>query len=81
MSIRAVLRQGMIQPIEPLPSEWRDGQELVIEPNGDAGGDEIQQWAREFDAAAAEIPAEEHDRFLRALDEIEHESKESVCTR
>jgi hypothetical protein len=39
---------------------------------------DIIQWAQEMDAATAEIPADEHDRFLRAIDEIEHESKEAV---
>jgi hypothetical protein len=81
MTIRAVLRQGVIQPTEPLPPDWRDGQELVVESNGDVGTEQIQQWAHELDAAAAEIPAEEHDRFLRALDEIEHESKDAVRKR
>ncbi len=81
MTIRAVLRQGVIQPIEPLPPDWRDGQELVVESNGDTGSEAIEQWARELDAAAAEIPADQHARFLRALDEIERESKESVRDR
>ena len=34
MTIKAVLRHGVIQPIEPLPPDWADGQELVVEePN------------------------------------------------
>ena len=81
MTIRAVLRQGVIQPIEPLPPDWRDGQELVVESNGDAGHEQLQHWADELDAAVESIPADEHDRFLRALDEIELESKESVRKR
>jgi hypothetical protein len=79
MTIKAVLRQGMIQPTEPLPSEWVDGQELVVkEPQVDPSGIEITQWAQELDAATAQIPAEEHDRFLQALEQIERESKEAV---
>lgn len=82
MTIRAVLRQGVIQPIEPLPRDWADGQELVVEePKLESSGEEINQWAAALDAATAQIPVEEHDRFLRALDEIERESKESVRKR
>ena len=82
MTIRAVLRQGIIEPIEPLPPDWRDGQELVVEePKPDNSCDEISQWARELDTATAQIPPEEHDRFLRALDEIERESKDAVRKR
>lgn len=79
MTIKAVLRQGVIQPIEPLPADWVEGQELVVEePRAVGADDEVGRWAREMDAAVAQIPAEEHDRFLHAVDEIERESKDAV---
>ena len=31
MTIRAILRHGIIQPVEPLPPDWAEGQELVVE--------------------------------------------------
>ena len=79
MTIKAILSHGVIKPIEPLPPEWADGQELVIEGlKKDRADLEIDQWAREMDTATAQISSEEHDRFLQALDEIEVESKEAV---
>jgi hypothetical protein len=79
MTIKAVLRDGVIQPVEPLPPDWADGQELVVEgPKSARAEAQITQWAHELDAATAQIPQEEHDRFLRALDQIERESKEAV---
>ncbi len=33
--IRAVVQNGVIQPLEPLPPDWRDGREVVV---GDAVG-------------------------------------------
>jgi hypothetical protein len=79
MTIRAILRHGIIQPIEPLPQAWAEGQELVIEePNGLPREAELSQWAAELEAAAAQIPAEEHDAFLQALDVIERESKDAT---
>jgi len=79
MTIRAILRHGIIQPVEPLPPDWAEGQELVVEePQTDGAQAEIGQWAQELEAAAAQIPAEEHDRFLKALEEVEKESKEAV---
>jgi hypothetical protein len=79
MTIKAVLRHGVIEPVEPLPPAWADGQELLVEePNDRRAEADINQWAQEMDAATAQIPADEHDRFLRAIDEIEHESKEAV---
>jgi hypothetical protein len=79
MTIKAVLRNGSIQPLEPLPAEWTDGQELVVEPPETIGADgQISEWAKDLDKAAAQLPTEEHDRFQRALTEIGRDSKEAV---
>ena len=40
---------------------------------------ELEQWAREMEAGAARIPAEDHERFLRAIEEVERQSKEAVA--
>ena len=77
MTIKAVLRHGVIQPVEPLPPDWAEGKELLVEePKTSQADTQINQWAQELDTATAQIPAEEHDRFLNALEEIERESKD-----
>jgi hypothetical protein len=79
MTIKAILRNGRIQPLEPLPSEWTDGQELVVEPPEAAATEaQVDEWANDLEAAAAKLPREEHDRFQKALDEVERQSKEAV---
>lgn len=78
MTIKAVLRHGVIQPIDPLPSDWVDGQELVVEEPQSNSAIDVAKWSAELDVATAQIPAEEHDRFLHALEQIERESKEAV---
>jgi hypothetical protein len=79
MTIKAILRDGRIQPLEPLPSQWSEGQELVVEqPERSVSEAEIVEWDKEIEAEARRIPAEEHERFQRALEEIESESKRMV---
>lgn len=79
MTIKAILRDGVIQPVDPIPPEWVNGQELVVEePAQTKSAAEIAAWERELEESVAQIPAEEHQRFLRALEEGERESKESV---
>jgi hypothetical protein len=79
MTIKAILRGGRIQPLEPLPPDWSEGQELVIEePDLSQTPAEIAQWAKELEESTANIPAEEHDRLERALEENERESKAAV---
>lgn len=79
MTIKAILHDGRIQPLEPLPPGWADGQELVVEEPDWAGAEApVDQWARDLEAATAQLPVEEHERFRRALVEHEHESKDAV---
>jgi len=77
--VRAVLKKGKVQPVDEIPETWLEGQELVIEtaePPADPG--EIAAWSREIENAAAQIPDEEHRRFLAALEEHRREAKEQV---
>ena len=78
MTIKAILRNGSIQPLEPLPSEWPEGKELVVEDPINIGTEDLAAWARELEVAAKQLPAEEHDRFRKAIDEIERQSKDDV---
>jgi hypothetical protein len=79
MTIKAILRDGAIQPVEPLPSQWADGQELIVEqPEFTAEQSELRAWTEDLESAAAKLPPEEHERFLKALDEIERQSKNAV---
>lgn len=77
--VRAVLKEGKVQPVDDLPKTWLEGQELVIEEaESPADRREIEAWSREIEEAAAQIPDEEHRRFLAALEEQKRESKEQV---
>lgn len=77
--VRAVLEGGVIRPLETLPAHWRDGRELVIdEVVGTPSRQELDEWSREVDALASEIPAEDFDRLEEALEEADREAKELV---
>lgn len=74
------MKNGAIQPLDPLPAEWEDGKELIVEEGEEEIPDaqSLAEWKREMDEAAAAIPLEEHERFLKALAEAEAESKAAV---
>ena len=75
--IRAVFRKGKIQPVDAVPDDWQDGQELMIEPApGVPTPEELESWSADVAAATAQISDEEHDRFMAILAEIEADSKE-----
>jgi hypothetical protein len=75
--IRAILRKGKIQPLDELPENWRDGQELIVEGYGPSDDpSDIRKWHEEFVALSAQIPAEDHERMAAALAEQDRLAKD-----
>lgn len=55
--LKATLRQGMIVPLEPLPSDWVEGTRLEIDIALSEDSDQsidIDEWARAMDALCAD---------------------------
>ena len=76
--VRAILENGEIRPLRPLPDDWQDGQKLLIETEAEDRPDAISAWAQEIEDAAQAIPEEDHRRFLEALEEQRTVSKDQV---
>ena len=73
---RAVFKNGRILPLEPLPSEWTDGQELVVQKAEKRDvGPTIEVWAQEMDALCANSDPKDEARLLAAIDEQRREAK------
>jgi hypothetical protein len=46
---KAVLKNGVILPLEPLPPEWADGRELSVDSViGDNEEQDFEAWYREL---------------------------------
>jgi hypothetical protein len=77
--IRAVVRDGTIQPLEPMPPDWRDGREVVVtEAEPSERRAEIDQWFRELEASAAELDPEDDQRLTEAVVQIRQQAKETA---
>jgi hypothetical protein len=70
---KAVLKNGVICPLEPLPPEWEDGRELRVESIADEDEDQdIDAWYREFEALVAQNDPHDYARVeqnIRIADE------------
>ena len=77
--VKAVLREGTIQPLSPLPITWSDGQELVIaEARADSADESLAAWSQGIEELAAQISDADFDRVDQALAEADKEAKEYV---
>jgi hypothetical protein len=51
---KAVLKNGIIYPLEPLPPEWPEGQQLRVEASFDEEDEDLDTWYRELQALVAQ---------------------------
>ena len=76
--IRAVVSQGMLKPIDPMPDDWAEGAEVVVAcpTNASPSVAEVDDWynANAVLGDAVFFPGDEA-RFDRALAELKAESK------
>jgi hypothetical protein len=77
---RAVLKDGKIEPIDPLPPDWREGEELKVErlEERDPTPEELDAWAKEMEALCAEADPEDDARLQAAVQEVRKLSKLSI---
>jgi hypothetical protein len=77
--IRAIVKNGTIQPVDAMPADWSDGREVVVE---DAElcrrPEDIDHWYAELEAAAATIDPEDDQRLHDAVSEVRREAKEQA---
>ena len=77
--LKAVLKNGVIYPVEALPPEWADGKELEVnDPSGSAASaaSEADAWFSRMETLVADMSPEEDSRLQEAIDKVRREAKE-----
>jgi len=77
---RAVVKNGVIVPIDPLPQEWADGRELWVEDSKQSqeNNQSLDEWIREVEESAAQADQKDWEEMQATLDVMHKESKEQV---
>ena len=77
--IRAMIQNGEIRALEPLPAEWSDGRQVIVEEAAAARTDDLEEWYRELqELGPAQYEPGERERCRVTLDEAEAQAKASV---
>lgn len=81
--VRAVLKEGAIQPIDPLPPEWTEGLELKVESLDESAPDpaELEAWIEEMNQSTSGIGPDDLATLLRAIDAQRREQKALMRNR
>ena len=76
---RAVLKNGVICPVEALPSEWPEGQELRVEALTDEDDNQdLDAWFQELESLVATNDPSDWARVEQALRIADEQAKAEV---
>ena len=79
--IRAIVKNGLIEPLEPLPTEWNNGRAVEIhetEDQQECTDEEMDEWLRRGNELAAAIDPKDLERMNVALSEADCIAKGQV---
>ena len=76
---KAVLKNGVILPLEPLPPEWVDGRELRVESAvDDDESQDLDTWFAELQALVAQNDPVDLARVDQAMHRADEQAKAMV---
>jgi hypothetical protein len=77
--IRAIIENGQIRPLDPLPAEWNDGREVIVEDAESTTAEELEAWYRELKRMGpAEYEPGEWQHMQEVLNEADQQAKALV---
>ena len=77
--IRAVIQNGQIHPVDPLPAEWTEGREVIVEAADSTSSDGLDDWYRELqELGPARYEPGEWERVQATLTEADELAKAMV---
>jgi hypothetical protein len=77
--IRAIIEDGQIGPLAPLPAEWIEGRRVIVEDAGSAPPDDLEEWYRELqELGLAQYEPGEWERVQATLAEADELAKAAV---
>jgi hypothetical protein len=77
--IRAVVQNGLIRLLEPLPAEWNDGRLVIVEDGDSTTVEDLEGWYRELQRLdPAEYEPDEWQQVQAVLNEADEQAKALV---
>jgi hypothetical protein len=77
--IRAVVQNGMIRPVDPIPPDWVEGQHVIVEDASSAPNEDLEAWYAELQRLGPAVyePGEQQ-RIQAIMAEADEQAKAEV---
>jgi hypothetical protein len=77
--IRAIVENGVIRPLDPLPASWCEGHEVLVDDAGSEFVEDLDEWYRELQTLGPAVyePGEK-ERVRETLNEADDQAKTLV---
>jgi hypothetical protein len=80
--IRAIIQNGQIHPLDPLPADWTEGRQVIVEDAEPPSSDGLEEWYRELqELGPAQYEPGEWERVQATLAEADELAKAAVRRR
>lgn len=78
--MKAVLKNGMICPQEPLPNDWEDGTELRVEKTSNLTekNADLDRWMAQVEESASDMDPEDEKILERSIREIRQQARDQA---
>ena len=79
--IRAIVKNGILQPVAPLPCKWQDGQEILLSVVDDGQAltpDELDTWESEMNELASQADPQDGERLRVAIADAHEREKAAL---
>jgi len=77
--MKAILKNGLIYPQEPLPTDWSEGAELQVEKSAQSNGasaEVLDRWMTRVQESANEMDLEDEVILERAIEDIRRQERQ-----
>jgi hypothetical protein len=77
--IRAIIQNGQIHPLDPIPSEWTEGRQVIVEDAFALHSADLEEWYRELQSLGpAQYESGEFDSVQSILKEADASAKDAA---
>jgi hypothetical protein len=77
--IRAVVQNGLIRPLDPLPLDWDEGRLVVVEDAESTASDDLLEWYQELTRLGpAQVDPGEREKIQAVMADADAQAKELV---